>query len=174
MVEVVKAYLSPQIAAVKVYLPQPIATIKVAKVLAGPRGPAGATGATGPAGPAGTPGIATANFIVDGGGFEITPGVKGSLVIPFNCVIDGWTLMADVVGSIQIDIWKSNFSAYPPTIANSISPSNKATITSASKASSSTLSGWSTSISANDILVFNVDSVTTIGRVTIGLSLTRT
>ena len=35
-------------------------------------------------GPQGTPGIATANFIIDGGGAAILTGVKGSLVVPFN------------------------------------------------------------------------------------------
>lgn len=125
-------------------------------------------------GPAGTPGVATANFIIDGGGSTIPIGVKGSLVIPFNCVVSSWSLMADTTGSIQVDIWKSDFAAYPPSVANSISPSNKAKITTAAKASSSNLTGWNTTISADDILVFNVDSATTISRVTLGLSLTRT
>ena len=125
-------------------------------------------------GPAGTPGTATANFIIDGGGSAILPGVKGSLVIPFNCVIAGWSLMADAVGSIQIDIWKSSFANYPPTVANTISPSNKALISAAVKATFTDLTGWTTAISAGDVLVFKVDSATTISRVTLGLSLNRT
>lgn len=125
-------------------------------------------------GPAGTPGIATANFIIDGGGSPILPGVKGSLVIPFNAVISGWTLMADATGSIQIDIWKASYAAYPPSVSDSISPSNKALISAAVKASSTDLTGWSPTISANDVLVFKVDSAATISRVTLGLSLTRT
>lgn len=125
-------------------------------------------------GPAGTPGIATANFIIDGGGSAIIPGVKGAVVIPFNCVISRWSLMADATGSIQLDIWKATYASYPPTVADSISPSNKALISAAAKASSSTLTGWNTTINADDVLVFKVDSATTISRVTLGLSLTRT
>ena len=125
-------------------------------------------------GPQGTPGIATANFIIDSGGAAILTGVKGSLVVPFNCVISGWTLTADVSGSIQIDIWKATYAAYPPTVANTISPSNKALISASNKATSSTLTGWSPTINAGDILVFNVDRAPTISRVTLGLNLTRT
>lgn len=125
-------------------------------------------------GPSGTPGIATANFVIDGGGSPILPGVKGSLVIPFGCTVSGWTLVADATGSIQIDIWKASYAAYPPTVADSISPSNKALISAAVKASSTDLTGWSPTINADDVLVFKVDSASAITRVTLGLSLTRT
>lgn len=125
-------------------------------------------------GPAGTPGIATANFLIDGGGSVILAGVKGSLVVPFNCVISSWSLTADASGSIQIDIWKSDFASYPPTVSNTISPTSKALIASSVKASSASLTGWSPAISAGDVLVFKVDSATTISRVTLGLGLTRT
>lgn len=124
-------------------------------------------------GPPGTPGIATANFIIDGGNAVILTGVKGSLVIPFACTISGWTLMGDAVGSIQLDIWKASYSAYPPSVTNSITATNKPQIVSGIKASSTALTGWTTSIAANDILVFNVDSASGISRVTLGLNLTR-
>ena len=124
-------------------------------------------------GPPGTPGIATANFIIDGGNTVILTGIKGSLVIPFACTISGWTLMGDAVGSIQLDIWKASYSAYPPSVSNSITATNKPQIVSDIKASSTVLTGWTTSIAANDILVFNVDSASGISRVTLGLNLTR-
>lgn len=130
-------------------------------------------GVQGPPGPQGTPGIATANFIIDGGNAVILTGVKGSLVIPFACTISGWTLMGDAVGSIQLDIWKASYSAYPPSVTNSVTATNKPQIVSGIKASSTALTGWTTSIAANDILVFNVDSASGINRVTLGLSLTR-
>lgn len=148
--------------------------------IAGPQGAPGAVGAPGAQGPqgvqgaTGTPGIGTVNFIIDGGSSPIVAGIKGSLVIPFNCVISGWSLMADVAGSIQVDIWKGSYTNYPPSVSDSISPSNKALISAAVKASSTDLTGWSPTISANDVLVFKVDSAATISRVTLGLSLTRT
>ena len=47
-------------------------------------------------------------FIIDGGGALITTGVKGSVEVPFSCTIAAWTLLADVSGSIVVDIWKDS------------------------------------------------------------------
>jgi hypothetical protein len=44
----------------------------------------------------------------------------------------------------------------------SITGSAKPTLTAASKATSTTLTGWSTSLAAGDVLVFNVDSASTV------------
>jgi hypothetical protein len=99
------------------------------------------TGPTGPTGPTGATTNVTAGieFIIDGGGSVITTGVKGDLQIPFNCTITAWTLMADQSGSIVIAIWKDTLANYPPTSADSIVASAPPTLTSASSASSSTL-----------------------------------
>jgi hypothetical protein len=113
--------------------------------------------------------IRTITFIIDGGGATITTGVKGDLEIPFACTISRATLLADVSGSIVVDIWKDTYANYPPTNADSITASAKPTITSATKSQDSTLTGWTTTINAGDTLRFNVDSVTTIGRVTLSL-----
>jgi hypothetical protein len=100
--------------------------------------------------------------------------VKGDLQIPFACTITSWTLMADQSGSIVVDVWKDTLANYPPTVADSITGSALPTITSASSATSSTLTGWTTSINANDVLRYNVNSASTITRVTLSLSVTRT
>ena len=110
---------------------------------------------------------ASLNFVVDGGGSAITTGVKGELQIPFACTITGWTVLADQSGSIVFDIWKDTLANYPPTVADTITASAKPTISSATNASSSTLTGWTTSVAANDILRINVDSITTITRATL-------
>jgi len=113
-------------------------------------------------------------FIIDGGGSAITTGVKGYIEVPFACTINQWTLLADQSGSIVVDIWKDTYANYPPVVADSITASAKPTITSAIKNQSSTLTGWTTSISAGDILGFNVDSITTCTRVTLAIKVTRT
>jgi hypothetical protein len=82
--------------------------------------------------------------------------------------------MADQSGSIVIDVWKDTLANYPPTVADSITGSAKPTLVSAQSATSSTLTGWTTTISANDVLRYNVDSATTITRVTLSISITRT
>jgi hypothetical protein len=82
--------------------------------------------------------------------------------------------MADQTGSIVVAVWKDTLANYPPTVADSIVGSAPPTITSAQSATSSTLTGWTTAISANDVLRYNVNSATTVTRVTISLTVTRT
>lgn len=118
--------------------------------------------------------IATLSFIIEGGGATITTGVKGFLEIPFACTINRVTMLADQSGSIVVDVWKDTYANYPPTVADTITAAAKPTITTATKSQDSTLTGWTTSIAAGDILGFNVDSVTTCQRVTISLKVTKT
>lgn len=101
-------------------------------------------------------------YPINGGGVQIATGVQRlDLVVPYACTITGWTLLADQSGSIVVDIWKDTYANYPPTVADTITASAKPTITTATKAQSSTLTGWTTSLTAGDVLRFNVDSVTT-------------
>ncbi len=118
--------------------------------------------------------VISLTFIIDGGGVAITTGIKGDLTIPFAGTITEWTLLADQSGSILIDIWKDSYANYPPVDADSITASAPPTLSSVSKNQSSTLTGWTTSISAGDILRFNVDSITTCQRVTLSLKVTKT
>jgi hypothetical protein len=119
---------------------------------------------------------ATITFVIDGGGASITTGVKGDLTIPFACTILEWTLLGDQSGSIVVDIWKDTYANYPPLVGDSITASAKPTISTATKGQSSTLTGWTNSgaISAGDILRFNVDSVTSLQRVTLSLKVKKT
>ena len=109
------------------------------------------------------------NLIIDGGGSAITTGVKGYIEIPFAMEIEGATLLADQSGSIVVDIWKDTYANFPPLDADSITASAVPTITTSTKSQDLTLTGWTTSVSAGDILGFNVDSITTIQRVTVAL-----
>lgn len=113
-------------------------------------------------------------FVIDGGGATITTGIKGDLRIPFACTINRATLLADQSGSIVVDIWKDTLANFPPTDADSITASAPPTITTDTDSEDSTLTGWTTSITADDILRFNVDSVTSCQRVTVELQYTRT
>jgi len=113
--------------------------------------------------------ILTITFIIDGGGAVITTGQKGHLEIPFACSIIQATMLADQSGSIVVDIWKDSYANAPPDNADSITAAAPPTITTAQKSQDSTLTGWTKAIAAGDILAFNVDSCTTITRVTISL-----
>ena len=109
------------------------------------------------------------NFIIDGGGSAITTGVKGYIEIPFAMEIEGVTMLADQSGSIVVDIWKDIYANYPPLDADSITASAVPTISTAIKSQDLTLTGWTVAVVAGDILGFNVDSITTIERVTMAL-----
>jgi hypothetical protein len=119
------------------------------------------------------PETATIQFVIDGGGSVITTGVKGYIEIPFACQILGVRMLADVSGSIVVDIWKDTYANYPPVDADSITASAVPTISSATKSEDVTLTGWTKSIVAGDILGFNVDSATTVTRVTVSLTVRR-
>lgn len=112
-------------------------------------------------------------FVIDGGGSAITTGVKGDLQIPFGCTITSATLLADQSGSIVVNVWKDTYANYPPTVADKITASAPPTISSATKSTDSTLTGWTTTITAGDTLRFNVDSIATITRVTLILGITK-
>lgn len=114
----------------------------------------------------------TITYVIDGGGSAITTGVKGFLEIPFACTINQVTMLADQSGSIVVDIWKDTYANYPPTDADTITASAVPTITTATKSQDATLTGWTTAITAGDILGFNVDSCTSITRVTISIKVT--
>ena len=118
-------------------------------------------------------GASCLTFIIDGAGSVLSTGIAGDLDVPFACTITGVVLLADQSGSVVVDIWKDTYANYPPTNADSITASAPPTITSAAKSSDTTLTGWTKSIAAGDTLRFNIDSVTTITRVTVALAVTK-
>lgn len=111
----------------------------------------------------------TIQFIIDGGGTTITTGQKGHIEIPFDCTVVGWTAYGNQTGSIEVDLWKDNYVNFPPTIAETIVGTDKPSISSGTKNSSTALTGWTTQLNKGDIIAYNVDSITAIQRVTIVL-----
>jgi hypothetical protein len=109
--------------------------------------------------------------VIDGGGSAITTGIKLDLCVDFDCMLTGWTLLADQTGSIVVDIWKDTYANYPPTIAEEIIGSGgKPTISSDTKGQDTDIDNWDHPlITAGDTLRFNVDSCTSITRCTLAL-----
>lgn len=147
--------------------------------LAGADGATGAIGPQGPIGPSGANGVdlgqyAAIPLVINGNGTAIAAGDQADFEIPFACTISRWTLLADRVGSIQIDIWKTNAAGFPPTVANTITGSDIPVIVSDDFGQSTALTGWTTTISAGDTLRFHVNSANTIQRVTLSLKVTKT
>ena len=113
-------------------------------------------------------------FTIDGGGAAITTGEKGHIRLPCNGEIISATMLADQTGSIVVDIWKDTYANFPPTDADSITASAPPTISAGQKSFDDTLTGWTKTFSEGDILAYNVDSVSTITRVTVSLRCRRT
>lgn len=112
----------------------------------------------------------TFGITLDGAGSAITTGVKGDITIPWNMTIQSWYLVADVAGSIVIDVWKDTFANFPPTVLDSITGTEKPTLSAIDKNSDTNLTTWITTISAGDVVRFNVDSVSTVTKVTLTIN----
>ena len=114
-------------------------------------------------------GAVTINYIIDGGGSAITTGVKGFIEIPYNMTISAWQVFADQSGSVVVDVWRSTYATFPPVVGGSIAGSEKPTLASAQSNQDVALSTWTTALSTGDILAYNVDSVSTVTRITVAL-----
>jgi len=79
--------------------------------------------------------------------------------------ITEWEIDSQESGSIVIDVFKNG---------SSITASAKPTLSAATNASSSTLTGWTTSIALGDEIDIVVDSATTVEHVTLTLYGVRT
>jgi hypothetical protein len=109
-------------------------------------------------------------IVIDGGGNPISTGIAGDVIIPFAMTITSWTLVADQVGSIVIDVWKDTYANFPPTVGDSIAGSEKPTLSSVIKNQDLTLTTWTTAVAAGDIIRFNVDSASTVTRITLSIA----
>ena len=141
-------------------------------------GGGGGTGPTGPTGPVGPTGPAqfVLNGEFDGGGSVIPPGLSARLRVPYTGTIDSahlWDLDGNT-GSLVVDVCRDSDAAYPPTGADSITGGNPITISSARKVNMTTLTGWTTAVTAGDFIAVSVTSATTITRVALQLIINRT
>lgn len=124
-----------------------------------------------------TSGLTTKSFgiVIDGSGAAITTGIKGDLISPYNMRISSWTIVADTSGSIVIDIWKNSYANFPPLVGDTIITGGtavKPNLSSTAANISTGVTGWNTTISSGDILRFNVDSASTVKRITLSLTAT--
>lgn len=106
-------------------------------------------------------------FVIDNAGSPIMPGESIDIEVPFNCTITRATVLANDVGDLEIDIWKTTYASFPPTVTDSIVGASPPEIVSDEKYLDTTLAGWTTAISAGDILRINVVSAAVISSATL-------
>ena len=107
----------------------------------------------------------THNVIIDGGGSVITAGQKGMVYFGAACTLTGYVLLADLVGSIALDLWKQPYADYPPSSGESmVGGGAPPSMTGVNKKIDGALEDWVTNIAAGDIIAVVVDSAATITR----------
>lgn len=111
--------------------------------------------------------VVSATF--DGQGSSPTVGTKVYVTCPFAGTITSWSIVSDVSGSAVVDVWKANGSI--PTVANTIAGSEKPTLSSSQLNSDAALSSWTTAVVAGDVFGFNLDSASTLTRVTVEVTI---
>jgi hypothetical protein len=152
--------------------------------MTGPQGFASNTGATGPTGSPGPltgptgPNSSAMIAVIDGAGSALTTGLKGYVEVPFNGTLSQVDMVADRSGSIVVDLWKCTFVQFDagntrPASSDKITGSTPPTISSNTKSTDSTLAGWTTALTAGDVLGFFVSSISQIQRVTMTLKYNR-
>jgi len=109
-------------------------------------------------------------FGIEGGGSAITVGTKGTIEVPYDFTIGGWTMIADQSGSANVDLWSRDYSTTLPTQANSVTDNIGMTISTATANQSTTISNWRMDkINAGNVITYNVQSCSTITRLMVNL-----
>lgn len=107
--------------------------------------------------------ITTRSF---GGAFQNTGSalVAGStattyFTIPYACTISAWNITLSPADTATIDIWKIATGTAIPTVSNTIVASAAPAISTGTAIHSTTLTGWTTAVAANDIIGINLKAV---------------
>jgi hypothetical protein len=114
------------------------------------------------------------NFVIGNGETVVQTGVAiYAARLDFDGEIQSVALYADQSGSIQLDIWKVAHSGYPSDNADSICGGNEIALSSEQSTLDDTLTDWTKTVSAGDVLTINVDSASTVTMVTLCLKIKR-
>lgn len=111
-------------------------------------------------------------FTISGNGSTIAANASGHKIVPYNCTISKVEIVSSASGSIVVDIKKSTYSDYPTF--TSIAASAKPTLSAAVKATDSTLTGWTKTLSAGDRVQALVNSADINGTVVLTLYVSKT
>jgi len=110
----------------------------------------------------------------DGQGAVININTNGTIYIPYNCTITGWTLLESsntpIASTVTLDAWKNIYSSYPPTASNTIF-GTKPTLTSAKQ---NQATGLSIAATAGDLMIVTVVSCSLAQRLKFGFAISKT
>lgn len=116
-------------------------------------------------------------IMVGDGVSAVGTGLKAMVEVPVACTITAVRIvsMNGTSGSIVFDIWKDTYANAPPTVADTITGSNKPTVTTAVKSEQLTFATWTTTtLAIGDLLAVNVDSASGFTFVLLSITCRRT
>ena len=111
----------------------------------------------------------TVNYVIDSGSLPMQTGDKGKLTIDVTGVIENIRVLSDQTGDIVFEIEKCTFADYPNF--TSITNGARVQLTNSDKYFDDVLNNWTTTITAGEILRFDVISVNNIRRLLVSLKL---
>lgn len=114
---------------------------------------------------AGIPGGVQAVF--DGGGGVVAVGAYCDIRVPYAFLLNKVTVLADVAGSLVVDVRVGSFAAYPPTGADSIVAAAPPSLAGTNKSEDTALTGWTKQVAAGAVMRFVVTACSGIGRATL-------
>lgn len=80
--------------------------------------------------------------------------------IPFGCKILAYSITADAVGNATVEIWKTTFANFPPSVSDKITGISPITLAGQAARVVSTITDWSTvDVAAGDTLRFYLGSL---------------
>jgi hypothetical protein len=111
----------------------------------------------------------TINYVIDSGSFPMLSGNKGSLTLDVSGILESIVILSDQQGDLTLDIKKSDYLTFPTftSIVGGVYPQ----MTNSRKVRDDELIGWTKTITAGDILTFDVIAVNNITRFLISLKL---
>lgn len=98
--------------------------------------------------------------VFDGLGVALTAGKTVYTTISYACTISAWNMTVDA-GTATVDIWKVATGTAVPTVTNTIVASAAPAVSTGTALHSTTLTGWTTSVTANDVIGLNLKTVAT-------------
>jgi len=110
----------------------------------GPQGIQGIQGETGPQGPQGEPGLQddVISLYIDGTPDVISTGKKAFRLIPYDCEVVEWYVVASTAGTIEFDVRASSFASYPSTSSIVGTTSDYPSLNNQVKNSNTSVTGW--------------------------------
>ena len=107
------------------------------------------------------------SFKIDGGGATIATGCYIGHEVPYKATITGVTLSGSPVGSACCDIYKSTYANLPSACTDNITNDAGFMIASAQSFQDTSLTGWTTAVTAFDWMDYAIKGASLITQLTI-------